>query len=1015
MRFSFLAFYPFSLYFLHRTHALHMKLVVRIAFSLIFILEIQPPVLSQVLPFRNYTSRDGLLSNYSLALCNDSRGYLWIGSNDGLTRYDGIFFRNFTVADGLAFSRVTCLRESKDEPGILWIGTNGGGISRFADGHFTNYRVGSTLWSNSINAITEDYTGRIWAATSEGVFFLDDSTFVHLRYDAPRTEQTTVLASPDSSVWIVTDRRIFSYSPETETTHVIPISPPRSSVFQACAVDSTGTVWLTTSGGTILNVKKETVVGEFSSGAHLHSFLTFGTSGTAWIGVENGILRINRSNGLKRKFTRYTTQNGLRDDAVLDGVIDREGDLWLAYSASGIAKLSDYSVVTYPLNTQAYPPNNTTALSDQHDHLWVGSGGSLWEFWNDEAEGWRSYRHGELRSGMNGSAPVSLCLDKEQALWVSLANGSILRYRVRSLPKGPSHLSLVNGFHPGTDFPKASPMFLYCDRDGYVWGSMGDNRGVFLFDPGKRSPLVRTFSTSDGLPDMSVRAIFQDTMGNLWFGGYAGGLSVLSAGNMLTGHLHLFAEDRGLPNSAIRSIIQDSSGVLWIGTRYGGLAYFKDSLFHQVSLNEGLMSTAVWCMAHGSGNRLWVGTQLGIQSLEPSSRDFSTKKAWDGNPVYACGQTSTGDLWYVSTDGLTIYDSANDRDNSVSPPIAVTHFEVNGIAFPTTGAFELSSDQDNCSIEVAGISLRDEESLRYQYRLLGANNEEWRPPTRNRAIVFASLAPGSYTFMARAVNASGVTSDHPAELQFTILPPFWRQWWFIGGIGVFFVLVAALLIRIRLMRLLAIERLRAGIATDLHDDIGSGLTRIAVLSDVAFQQVQAASEAGTGGGETTEVLNGLEKVRTTARTLMETMADVVWAIDPSHDSFERLVQRLRSFAYELCEGKGIKLTFDVPDEVLSVKLTSEGMRNVLLLSKEALTNIAKHSHATAAVLCMKIADRRLVVTVSDDGKGFDPGAVDAGNGLVNMRKRAQISGASFDLESKAGGGTRIVATFSLAG
>jgi hypothetical protein len=348
--------------------------------------------------------------------------------------------------------------------------------------------------------------------------------------------------------------------------------------------------------------------------------------------------------------------------------------------------------------------------------------------------------------------------------------------------------------------------------------------------------------------------------------------------------------------------------------------------------------------------------------------------------------------------------------------VQVTHFEVNGVAFPTTGTFELSSNQDNCSIEVAGVSLRDEESLRYQYRLLGASHDEWHSPRKDRTFVFASLAPGTYTFMVRAINANGSVSSNPATLQFTILPPIWKQWWFLGGTALSLILLAVFVVRLRLGRLLAIERLRSGIATDLHDDIGSGLTRIAILSDVAYTQVQSGQQRERSrGDDTAEILGALEKVRTTARGLIEAMSDVVWAIDPTHDSFERLEQRLRSFAYEVCEGKNIKLHFHSADAVTSAKMSSEGMRNVLLLSKEALTNIAKHSRCTTAEFSMNIADRRLVIEIADDGKGFNPSGVSAGNGLLNMRKRTRLTGSTFELKSEVGNGTRIIASFPLSG
>lgn len=990
------------------------NLIRRAVFVIVFLESY--PLGAQVLPFRNFTSRDGLLTNYTLALCCDSSGYLWVGSNDGVSRYDGTSFINYTVANGLAFSRVTCLMESRLHPGTLWIGTNGGGVSRFENKQFKTYRVGPTTWTNSIGSIDEDYAGHVWVTSTEGVYRLNDSSFVRLAISLPHSDLLSVLALPDSSVWIITDHRIFSYSPATQATHVVPISSPPDVVFQACSVGRNGAMWLATSAGQILIIKNEEVVERIATGTNLHTFLIFDARGNLWAGTGEGMLRIEseREGTPSRRVTHFTAENGVADPLVVHGVFDREGDLWLAYSSHGIARLGDYSISTYPLNTMSYPPNNSTALSDRNDHVWVCSDGGLMEFWNDAAKGWIKYRHDEIKKRHTGNLPISISMDQDRTFWVVEESGRICQYRVRSSANSPSRLSLLKEFRPGKQFPSAVPMFVFCDDNGLLWCSMANNRGIFLLNPQKRRPFLRQYTTADGMPDMSVRAIFEDRHGNLWFGGYGEGLTMLPSEEPLAGRFRRFTTDQGLPNNAIRAISEDSLGTIWVGTRYGGLAYYQDSLLHPVSLNEGLLSTAVWCMARGLHNHLWIGTQLGMQSLQPSVHAFSTNQDWDVEPVYACGQTSRGILWFVSPAGLALRDASLDQENTVPPPVHIRDFAVNGVPFPTSGSFELASNEDNCAIEVAGVSLHDGENIQYQYRLLGVNNEDWHAPSTNRTFVFASLSPGTYTFMVRALNTSGVASSMPAVLRFTIRPPFWKQWWFGGGILLCIILLTVFIVRIRLSRLLAIERLRAGIATDLHDDIGSGLTRIAILSDVAYSQVQSGRRReGSRSDESAEVLGALDKVRTTARGLIETMSDVVWAIDPTHDTFERLVQRLRSFAYELCEGKNIKLRFHSADEVSSAKMSSEGMRNVLLLSKEALTNIAKHSHCTAAEIALSITDRRLVIEITDDGKGFDASAANGGNGLVNMRKRTNLAGASFVLHSEANKGTRIVATFPL--
>ncbi len=970
---------------------------------------------AQILPFKTFTTRDGILSNYALSLCTDARGYLWIGTNDGLSRYDGISFRNYTVADGLPFSRVNCVYESPRNPGTLWIGTNGGGACKLVGRRFTSYRVGTDSWSNAVSKITEDHTGRIWATTANGIFFLDDSVFVQLPFETVPHEYSCVIELPDSSLWIVVDRHIYSYSHKTGSIREVPFPLGKGTIFDLAYVDRERNVWVATSDGQVSRVENERIVQSIRTGKSPCTFITQGDSVTLWLGVNGGIAKLDHPTQPGRQLTYYTTRNGLNDDEIMDGLVDREGDLWLANYASGLSRLVDQSVVTYAIRPPDYPPNNSTAVSDHAGHVWVCSEGSLWEYWNEAGRGWKSVRHTELSTGKNRFMPHSISLDDESNFWIVSTDNKIFEYRVERPAGKTSRLVQRNRLLPGVHFPKGEPMFVVRDDNGLLWCSMTKNMGVFLLDPRKRKPFLRAFTTHDGMPDESVRAIYQDKKGNLWFGGFSDGLSELPSDEPLDGRFRHFTTAQGLPNMSIRSILEDANGTLWVGTRYGGLAYLQDSVFHTISVNEGLLSTAVWCMARRSQGDLWVGTQLGMQSLTPLSFAFSTKKELGGDPVFSCGQTPDGMLWMISTAGLTFYDPKRDYRNVVPPPVSLSRFEVNGVEHPAAGSFELSSNEDHCFIEVAGISLRDGDGLRYQYRLLGAN-DEWRPPSKVRTFVFASLAPGNYTFQVRAINADGVVSAQPAGLQFRILPPIWRQWWFIAGTVLCIVLMVALLVRVRLTRLLAIERLRSRIATDLHDDIGSGLTRITILSDVAHRQVQSLrEESRPQADDAGEILKELEKVRSTARGLIDTMSDVVWSIDPSHESFERLVQRLRSFAYELCEGKNIRLSFLVPEKVLSVRMSSEGMRNVLLLSKEAMTNIAKHASCSSAELKIDVEHHNLIVSVADDGKGFNPAKTEGGNGLVNMRKRTEQAGGTFAVSSGAGKGTRIVATFPLNG
>ena len=296
---------------------------------------------------------------------------------------------------------------------------------------------------------------------------------------------------------------------------------------------------------------------------------------------------------------------------------------------------------------------------------------------------------------------------------------------------------------------------------------------------------------------------------------------------------------------------------------------------------------------------------------------------------------------------------------------------------------------------------------RYEYKLQGAA-EDWQP-TAQRIIHFASLRPGSYRFLVRAVNSAGVPSPEPARVSFTVRAPMWQQGWFLSLMALALGLVGYSLYRYRVAHLLELERVRTGIATDLHDDIGTSLARIAMLSELIQRKVASSHpDAGALG------LNVAE----TARGLMEAMADIVWSIDPRRDDLSNLILRIRHFAADTLEAQGIAWNFQGPPEEESIKLTPEQRRQVYLILKEAIYNIARHAGASSARLTLRLAHHQLVAEVEDDGRGFpmakQSDASRPGYGLGNMRARAAKLGGSLRIESQPGRGACVLLNVPLA-
>jgi signal transduction histidine kinase len=346
-----------------------------------------------------------------------------------------------------------------------------------------------------------------------------------------------------------------------------------------------------------------------------------------------------------------------------------------------------------------------------------------------------------------------------------------------------------------------------------------------------------------------------------------------------------------------------------------------------------------------------------------------------------------------------------------APPILIDGLQIAGVAIPLSelgesqvGPLELSSGQNQVSIDFVGLEFDPGEALRYQHKLEGADRD-WSAPSDQRVINYENLAPGSYRFQVRAVTTEGVMSLHPALVAFTIPPPLWRRWWSITlAVGLFGLLVYAAH-HYRVARLVELERVRTRIATDLHDDIGSSLSRMAILSEVAKRQME---------GTTRDSVKILIDIAESSRKAVDSMSDIVWAIDPRRDDLSNVVFRVRQFASDLLVAKGIAWQFQAPPEFEKIKLDPEQRRHIFLIFKEAINNSVRHANCNSVYLSLKVVRSQINGEICDDGCGFkvpsleqvaDNGAL--GHGLENLRTRAAQLGGHLIIDSSPGHGTRI--------
>jgi ligand-binding sensor domain-containing protein/signal transduction histidine kinase len=977
----------------------------------------------QVLPFDNYTIKEGLPSNWITTIFQDSRGYLWLGGDGGLSVYDGVSFKIFGKDDGLPVGHVWSIGESRKSPGTLLIGTHGGGLSRIENGKIVSLRLGKNYPANIVTAILEDYEGVIWCGTAGGAYQVRDDSASYFSAIKDSGAVSFIVQTSDSLIWISINKGLYRYSPSTRQTERLEFDLPPTN-FMCMLEDKEGTLWLGTEEGTIFRLQhgRITATRQLLFG-ELRAVLD-DKEGHLWFASPQGIVKVAKQNFPEGEIVNYTVANGLADNSIQFCLIDHENNLWFASRNRGLFKLSERNVYSFPFKGLVRDLLNRSAVVDERGHLFVASGEGLWEVWKNRHGIWQKFLHQLDRGGLSSDLH-SVDIAGDGKLWVAYRESGIAGYALSAEQEKPASLSLVGVLKSGRDlpfdFPKSVIDGILIDRNNQLWCSLW-SLGLVQVDLNMRKIRGLYF---EELREETPQAICQDLDGNIWVGTFQSGLFAFKpqAGKYVP--IRQFTVKDGLASDQVRSIIQRHNGELWIGSRFDGVSIYKDGNFEKITTKDGLLNNAVWALAEDDDGRVWIATSVGLQYTAPgNSRRFFTHRRLIGKSIGAVGIIPGHQaVWSVSPDELTIYEYGHKSLEGAPPPVYVTALRVNGQEREVTSGIKFSHDENLCAFFFNGLSFKGGQPVKYKYRLLGLD-DRWQGPTDQRSVTFVSLRPGDYTFEVIAINADNVESAVPAALTFTIASPFWQRWWFIAFCGLILSSILYAIHIARLGRVLEIEKVRSRIATDLHDDIGAGLTHIGLLSQVTLHKKgvqqfyanekeqnpdEAEHDPQTAAGAIHELGSSLERVGGVARELSQAMSDVVWSINPQHDSGEALQRRLNVFAHEICRARNIALNFEVSEQIAGIKLHPELRRNLLLIAKEALHNAVKYSSSRSVALNFSLNGKNIVLTIADQGTGFDVTGAKNGNGLNNMRSRAEKLGGACEIVSTPGQGTCVTA------
>lgn len=1003
-----------------------------------------------------WDTEKGLPSSTITDIAQTPDGYVWVATTDGLARFDGVRFVTFDPANTpeLSQSRIQAL--FLDVRGTLWINTFRGGLVSYRNSVFRNewrdrtmFDLHTTLVASTSNLVTfvtqfgdvirrdpmntnvnwlvtpppsgsrpffqcAERDGRLWFLTRDRhILQFAGDEFKVLPDDGGLADRRiyTLVSDARGQVWAGAENEIARWNgnqfeamtPTNDTADIRPLHlyPTRE-----------GAIWAL-DGSRFRKMEGRKWVAEAADWRGL-----LGSASSRAMGAhedrDGGMWFNHYGNGLFHitpdgQYQRLTTQDGLPGDRVGAWFQSRDGGVWIGMDYGGLARLRERHF--HVLGTAEGMPARAaiSVCEDDRGAIWIGTGGGGLCRWSG----------GKITSypvGANASADFvfSIFPRATGGMWLSAAEGEDLYEfgdeRVRRAPWD------VHGIKS-----------ILVDRAGRMW--MGTKAGIALWAGNER----RILGTNDNTAPAAVRALVEAPDGSVWAGADDGTLYRCE-----TNRLVPFRPLDGLAEQPILSLHVDAWGVIWAGTSRGGLLRFNDGKFKRITAKQGLPVDIISQILEDNEGRLWLGTWQGIYCISKLSLnacannltnmvDCVTYGRRDGLPTLecssgyqpACWRGADGQLWFTTTRGVVSVNPDELTSVAPPPPVLIEEVRVNGDRVTPAGQeIVVPPGKRQYDFEFTAFDFDAGERTRFRYKIDGVD-ADWVDAGTRRSAHYGPLPAGRHVFRVTACNDEGVWNESNAVIAFVVRPHFYQTFWFLipaaiivlGGAVLVARKIAAAKYRRQLARLEqqhAIERDRARIAKDIHDDVGAGLTQITLLTELARREPE-------------RVGNHLDRIAGSARQLTKAMDEIVWAVDPKHDTLERLVDYISAYAEDFLHTAEIRCRMDLPVSLPAARVEAESRHNLFLALKEALNNVVKHAQATEVWLRLRIGADTFTLIVEDNGRGI-PAAGDAGatgirpdrlvtgSGLANLEKRLAAVGGRCEIHSRPGHGTRVEMT-----
>jgi ligand-binding sensor domain-containing protein/serine phosphatase RsbU (regulator of sigma subunit) len=896
------------------------------------------------LSFENFTKKNGLAENRVTASCQDNQGNIWFGHwSGGITKYD-VQAKTFTevLPGSIKLSKsITCI--VADDKGGIWFGTKGEGLLKNENGKFTSYTTGNGLSSNTITAMLKKKDGAVWIGTDNGITVYR-SAFSMLDRNLPSRSITCFLSDSKGNTWIGTsDRGILRINPKNELK-----------------------IFSTTSGLASNNIK---TIFEALNGA-----IFIGTNSD---GISKYVPQLEVSNYKGSLFTTISTQHGLSNDHIFSIIQDREKNIWIGTQLN----LNQYFDEQFEIFGENDGLRNSlvwSVIQDKHKNFWVGTESGLVKFIPDIHAA-----KGEAITGKNKSTTYQFM--NKTGKHGEVLNTSALYEDVKGniwytdFGKGVSRLNPITNdirhFTKESGLPVNEIYAINGDGEGNIW--IGTNKGGLLkFDIATEK--FHTYTTNDGIGSNQVYSVFRDSKNRMWFGCLSGDLTMLEAPDS---QFKRFSAKEGYPANFTLCITEDQQGNIWLGTFDQGIYRYDGKSFKNYSTKNGLSTDTPFLMVSDDKNNLWIGTGLGIDRFNLKDETFKHYEKQDGflgieiNPN-ATLKDADGNLWFGSIVGLVKYNSRLAKSNMVEAITSIKEPRVffQNVTVPEDHVF--SWNQNHITFDFIGTSLTNPKRVKYRYFLEGVD-KDWSPIVKENSVTYPDLEPGTYTFNVRSSNSDGVWNKEPVTFQFEINAPFWKKSWFYFMILTIILVSGFIFVKVRERNLRKENIILEKKVAERTEIISKQKDEIEKKNNVIIDSIEYAKNIQQS------ILPGNDDLRRVFKNyfILYKPKDIVsgdfyWL----HENNERILMAAAD-----CTGHGVPgafmsiMGYNLLNETINEKPKATPAEILNILNSKVLNSLKQHDRNTSAKYGMDIA----LVSINKNKSTLD--FAGAHNSLLVMR------------------------------